>query len=119
MTMPLPQRLSLDALSGPAKPVAAERVTGGHPGTRLAAALASEDRKFDVGIWEATEGSWRTSYVKKDELMFLLAGRLRLTATSGEAVEFGPGEAFVVPAGWAGEVKILEAVRKLYAIYQS
>jgi uncharacterized cupin superfamily protein len=51
--------------------------------------------------------------------MFLLAGRLRLTATSGEAVEFGPGEAFVVPAGWAGEVKILEAVRKLYAIYQS
>jgi uncharacterized cupin superfamily protein len=117
MTIPLPRGLSLDALSGPREPIAAARLVSGKPETRLAPAFSSTDGRFDVGIWEATEGSWRTTYTE-NEVGFVISGRLRLTTTSGEAIEFGPGEAFLIPAGWVGEFQILESLRKLYVIYQ-
>ena len=48
----------------------------------------------------------------------MLEGRVRLTDEHGVAVEYGPGDAFVVPAGFTGTWESLEPVRKRYVIYE-
>ncbi|PJN93128.1 cupin, partial [Amaricoccus sp. HAR-UPW-R2A-40] len=46
-----------------------------------------------------------------------LEGRVRLEGEGG-AVEFGPGEAFVVEGGFAGTWESIGRVVKLYAILE-
>jgi len=41
---------------------------------------------------------------------------VQLTDEHGHAETFGPGEAAVIPAGFRGEFRVLEAVRKYYVI---
>jgi uncharacterized protein len=117
MNTPLPLPLSLAALAGPREPVPAEKLKSGQPAIRYASAFATRDGHFDVGLWEGTPGSWEVAYTE-NEVCLLLAGRVRLTARSGEIAEFAAGEAFLVPAGFHGEFAVLESARKLYAIYQ-
>jgi uncharacterized cupin superfamily protein len=117
MNTPLPRPLSLAALTGPREPVPAEKLRSGQPAIRYASAFATHDGHFDVGLWEGTPGSWQVAYTE-NEVCLLLAGRVRLTASSGEIAEFAAGEAFLVPAGFQGEFAVLESARKLYAIYQ-
>ena len=117
MSTPLPLPLSLAALTGPLEPVPAEQLRGGQPACRYASAFTSRDGHFDVGLWEGTPGSWEVAYTE-NEVCLLLAGRVRLTARTGEIAEFSAGEAFLVPAGFQGEFAVLESARKLYAIYQ-
>jgi uncharacterized cupin superfamily protein len=45
-----------------------------------------------------------------------VAGRARLTEAGGEAQDFGPGDAFVIPRGFEGTWETVEPVRKIYAI---
>jgi uncharacterized cupin superfamily protein len=87
--------MALATLSGGWEPIAAARLVSGHPEPRLAPAFSSGDGQFDGGLWEATEGAWRSSYTE-NAVRFILAGRLRLTALSGETVEFAADEAFLI-----------------------
>ena len=43
-------------------------------------------------------------------------GRCRLHATDGTFTEAGPGEALVIPAGFAGSFEVLETLRKHFVI---
>jgi uncharacterized protein len=72
---------------------------------------------FFAGIWESTPGKWAVTYTEH-ELVHLLAGRVVLTRSDGRAEHFGPGDMFVIPAGFEGTWETVEPVRKLYAIYQ-
>jgi len=45
-------------------------------------------------------------------------GRIRLTGDDGDRQEFGPGDCFVVPAGYRGLWEVLEPAAKIYAIYE-
>jgi hypothetical protein len=49
----------------------------------------------------------------------VLAGRVALQSDQGARWEFGPGDSFVVPSGFAGTWEVLEDCRKLYAIYET
>lgn len=73
--------------------------------------------QFFTGIWASSAGSFEVNYTE-EELCVLLEGRVRLTDSSGRAREFGPGGAFVVPAGFTGVWENLEPVKKIYAIWQ-
>ena len=42
-----------------------------------------------------------------------------LTDADGEAQEFKAGDAFVIPAGFAGTWETIEPVRKWYAIFEA
>jgi uncharacterized cupin superfamily protein len=107
--------LSLGPIGDCADPIAAEKIVSGSPRTGFVSAYENEAAGFYAGTWGSTVGAWRVAY-DEDELCVILAGRVRLTRDGGEPHEYGPGEAFVIPRGFAGVWETLEPVRKIYAI---
>ena len=93
------------------------RLLTGQPVQRLSNYYADPSGQFFAGRWGATRGSWRVRYTEH-ELCVLTAGRVRLVADSGVAESFGPGDAFVIPAGFSGIWEVLEDCTKLYAIFE-
>ncbi len=74
-------------------------------------------QQFFAGVWASAVGAMKVSYTE-EELCYLLEGRARLTDREGGVREFGPGSAFVIPAGFEGVWETLEPVKKIYAIWQ-
>ena len=73
--------------------------------------------QFFAGIWSSSLGAKSVSYTE-EELCVILQGRVRLTDLQGNAKEFGAGSTFVLPAGFKGTWETLEAVKKIYVIWQ-
>jgi uncharacterized protein len=72
---------------------------------------------FFSGIWHSTPGAWRVTYTE-NELCVLTEGRVRITNDRGQASSFGPGDCWVMPAGFRGVWEVLEPAKKFYAIYE-
>jgi len=49
-------------------------------------------------------------------IFHVISGRLRITSHAGDAREFGPGDACVIPAGFEGVFEVLEPVRKHFVV---
>ena len=94
------------------------KLLAGTPRTTLANHYSDPTQRFHCGSWGSSPGRWRVSYTEH-EFCYLLAGRVRLTADDGTAVEFAAGDAFVVPAGFTGTWETLTSARKHYAIFES
>jgi uncharacterized cupin superfamily protein len=73
--------------------------------------------RFFAGIWRSSVGAWRVSYTE-NELCVLTAGRVRISDDAGRQWTFGPGDSFVMPAGFQGLWEVLEPAQKFYAIYE-
>lgn len=113
--MPSIVALDLAPFAALADPIATEKVISGAPRTGFRSAFENEAKGFFVGTWGSEVGTWRVAY-DEDELCVILEGRVRLTEEGGDSREFGPGTAFVVPAGFRGVWETLEPLRKIYAI---
>ncbi|MBC7755440.1 MAG: DUF861 domain-containing protein [Bdellovibrio sp.] len=74
--------------------------------------------QFFAGIWSSSVGANSVSYTE-EEVCIILQGRVRLTDLDGNAKEFGQGSTFVLPAGFKGTLETLEAVKKIYVIWQT
>jgi uncharacterized cupin superfamily protein len=96
---------------------APERLLGPAPVQSIRNLLSSPDGRFHVGEWSSGVGAWRIAYTET-ELCHLLAGVVRLSAASGEARTYRAGDSFVIASGFTGTWEVLEACRKLYAIYE-
>lgn len=96
---------------------AADRLLEGDPVTTARNYFSDKDGVFFAGIWESTRGRWRVAY-SEHEFCHITRGRVRIEATKGKRWEFGPGDSFVVPAGFAGVWEVLEPMAKLYVIYE-
>jgi len=109
---------STHAVAGEQALVAAERMVSGAPcRTTTWNHYADPTGQFFAGIWASEAGAMKVSYTE-EELCVLLEGRVRLVDSAGAAREFGPGSAFVIPAGFEGVWETLEPVRKIYTIWQ-
>lgn len=95
----------------------AERVLAGEPEHRVFNHFTDATQQFFAGRWSATRGKWRVRYTE-NELCVMTAGRVVIESTSGERATFGPGDAFVVPAGFEGTWEVLEDCSKIYAIFE-
>jgi uncharacterized protein len=95
----------------------AERLLAGAPQLGVQNYYTDGTQQFFVGRWTATRGKWRVRYTE-NELCVMTAGRVVLESTAGERSIFGPGDAFVVPAGFAGTWEVLEDCVKIYAIFE-
>jgi uncharacterized protein len=73
--------------------------------------------RFFAGVWRSSVGAWRVTYTE-NELCLLTAGRIRVTDDHGRQSTYGPGDCFVMPAGFAGLWEVLEPAQKYYAIYE-
>ncbi|MCB1625081.1 MAG: DUF861 domain-containing protein [Pseudomonadales bacterium] len=95
----------------------ADRVLAGAPQQAIANYYSDPSQQFFAGRWSSTKGKWRIRYTES-EFCAILTGRVALVSASGVRREFGPGAAFVVPAGFAGTWEVLEDCTKLYAIFE-
>ena len=98
-------------------PVDPAKLLAGAPRTTVDNRYSDPSLQFHCGIWTSTPGRWRVDYTEH-EFCILLEGRVRLVASDGVAREFGPGDAFVVPAGFSGTWETVERARKYYAIFE-
>jgi uncharacterized cupin superfamily protein len=78
----------------------------------------SADRKFTVALWESGPGVLKTGGYPHDEYCLVLEGRLIVTNRSGRSEEFGPGDTFVIPKGWAGTWNMTTRFKKQYVAFE-
>jgi uncharacterized cupin superfamily protein len=113
---------SIVVLDGPVESeqpeLAADRLISGTPVTRVANYFTDSSQQFFAGRWSATRGKWRVRY-SENELCVMTAGRVIIESESGERKTFGQGDAFVIPAGFAGTWEVLEDCSKIYAIFEA
>jgi len=95
-----------------------DRLVAGTPEHRVWNYFTDPSQQFFAGCWSATRGKWRVRYTE-NELCVITAGRVVIESQAGERTTFGPGDAFVVPAGFAGTWEVLEDCSKVYAIFES
>jgi uncharacterized cupin superfamily protein len=96
----------------------AERLIAGTPELQLRNYFTDTSQQFFAGRWSASRGKWRVRYTE-NELCVMTAGRVTIESTSGERLSFGPGDAFVVPAGFTGTWEVTEDCTKIYAIFEA
>lgn len=93
------------------------KLLSGAPEQAVENHFSTPDGRFHAGYWSSTAGKWRVSY-GESEFCQLLEGEVELVDAQGRAERFVAGEAFVIPAGFAGTWESLGRVRKLYVIYE-
>jgi len=97
---------------------AADRLIAGNPRHSVSNHFADATEQFFAGTWSSTPGKWRIRYAES-EFCCLTRGRVALESTTGERWEFGPGEGFVVPAGFEGTWEVIEDCTKFYAMFEA
>ncbi len=94
-----------------------ERAIGPAPLRTTWEAYAAAEASLSIGEWACEPGCWTIAFhSRRHEFFPFLAGRLRIVDAAGDAREFGPGDAGVIPAGFRGRFEVLEPVRKRYAM---
>ena len=106
------------AMEGEATTPAADRLIAGDPRQTVANYFADPTQQFFAGRWSSSPGKWRIRY-SESEFCCLTRGRVALENEQGGRWEFGPGAAFVVPAGFQGTWEVLEDCTKFYAIFEA
>ena len=96
---------------------AADKLLSGSPEHRVWNYFTDSTQTFFAGRWSGTRGKWRVRYTE-NELCVMTAGRVVISSDLGESNTFGTGDAFVIPAGFAGTWEVLEDCSKVYAIFE-
>ncbi len=94
-----------------------DRVVAGSGHARVWNAFSDASGRFHAGHWQAEPGRIAVNYTET-ELCVLLVGRVRLTDEKNNAIGFGPGDAFVIEAGFRGTWESIGRVTKIYAILE-
>jgi uncharacterized protein len=94
-----------------------KNIMAGTPTTTTYNYFADASGSFFSGVWESTPGKWAIDY-SENEFVYLASGRARVTDEQGHTETFGPGNAFLIPAGFKGIWETIETLRKYYAIYE-
>jgi uncharacterized cupin superfamily protein len=97
---------------------AADRLIAGDPQQVVSNHFSDTTQQFHSGIWSSSSGKWRIQY-SESEFCCLTRGRVALENLAGQRWEFGPGEAFVVPAGFEGTWQVIDDCTKFYAIFEA
>jgi uncharacterized cupin superfamily protein len=105
------------AQEGESSPLPADRVISGTPQAVVTNRYADPSGQFFAGDWSSTVGKWQVEYTEH-EFCQLTAGRVVLTAQDGREWRFGPGDAWVIPAGFRGTWETIEPAAKRYVIFE-
>lgn len=101
----------------PCSVVPAEAVIDGTPQEQGAVISESKDGNFVVGIWESTPYAEAFDAYPGDEFCQVLSGKVTLTDLDGNASTYVAGESYFVPKGFKGMFRVVETMRKYYALY--
>lgn len=96
---------------------APERAIGTPPRRLTAERYCAEEGALSMGDWVCEPGAWHIAFHPgRHEFFQVISGRLRIVDTVGHGREFGPGDAGIIPAGFAGTFEVLERVTKRYVM---
>jgi uncharacterized protein len=95
----------------------ADRLLAGSPELQVRNFFTDTTQQFFAGRWSATRGKWRVRYTE-NELCVMTAGVVVIESATGERHSFRAGDAFVIPAGFAGTWEVIEDCSKIYAIFE-
>ncbi len=105
-------------LEGESSSPDADRLLAGNPRQMVTNYFSDASQQFHCGRWSSSPGKWRIRY-SESEFCCLIEGRVVLENLEGDRWEFGPGEGFVVPAGFIGTWQVVEHCTKFYAIFEA
>ena len=71
---------------------------------------------LNVGVWEATPGSFPASRDGYDEVFVCLSGSATMTGNDGVRYDLSPGSVLFTPSGFTGRWDVSETFRKVYCI---
>jgi uncharacterized cupin superfamily protein len=96
-------------------------IVGPKPNTVAGAPIESvyeihAEEGLEVGVWEITPGSFRTSKDGISEVMHFISGSGTIDGDDGTTTVIAPGVVLITPDGWSGTWHVSETVRKVYAI---
>ena len=72
---------------------------------------------FRVALWESGPGVLVTDSYPNEEYCRVLEGTLTITNADGSTADFGPGDSFVIPRGWAGRWHMKTRFKKQFVAY--
>ena len=72
---------------------------------------------FRVGVWESGPGVLVPDNYPNDEYCRVLEGTLTITNADGSTADFGAGDSFVIPKGWAGRWHMKTRFKKQFVAY--
>jgi uncharacterized cupin superfamily protein len=76
----------------------------------------SGDASIRTGLWECTEGRFRTHFdTGEGEVIWVANGTLTCVEDDGPTTQLVPGDVMLFPPGWSGEWRIEESLRKVLA----
>lgn len=91
------------------------KVVQGSPTMKTWILHTSNDGRMISGVWTATPGTYHATYAEY-EFVHIIEGRITITPDGEESMNVGPGDAFVVEAGFEGTWEIKESVVKHFDI---
>ncbi len=71
---------------------------------------------LNVGVWEATPGSFPASRDGYDEVFVCLSGEATITGSDGVRYDLSAGSVLFTPSGFTGRWDVTETFRKVYCI---
>jgi hypothetical protein len=89
----------------------------GNPQQTLWDIYSDPSEQFGSGIWQAEKGCWKVSY-SEFEYCHILEGYSVIIDDDGGEKHVKAGDHFVIPAGFEGQWRVIEATRKIYVIYE-
>lgn len=98
--------------------IAEEKRLQGAPRQRLENHYSSPCEQFHTGIWQSETGAWKVDYTEH-EYCEILEGNSVISDEQGNRLEVGPGDRFVIPAGFGGSWQVTVPCRKLYVVFES
>jgi len=97
--------------------IAAEKLIHGATEESTLNMFSDPGNEFHCGIWEGAPALWRVSY-SEHEFCHILQGRIRITDEAGASITVGPGDNFVIAAGFRGTWETLEQAKKIYVVFE-
>ena len=80
--------------------------------------LASTDKHFIAGLYQAGASDQKIDAYPVDEFCYFLSGSVRLTSADGSVLELKAGDAVTLPKGWKGRWQT-SGYSKYYVVYDS
>jgi uncharacterized cupin superfamily protein len=75
---------------------------------------SSSDGLMEVGVWEASPGSFPVEVQGRHEACQILSGEVEIVSSDGQAVLLRGGDTVTMASGWAGVWHVRSDLRKAY-----
>jgi len=73
---------------------------------------------YVAGLWEGRPGEVDFPEMPYDEACWIIAGRIALVDARGGRREFGAGQGYLLPKGFAGRWVTIEDAKKFYVVLE-